>query len=103
MASIALYLLTALKIPKFLIPISSLFIGDSRSTIPLVIVLRPSFFLRVVKVTIVIGLVFRVGGCAIVILHLMFRDCELPFLWHVIVLNLPSQLRLACSLPYNSD
>ena len=102
MASIVLYLLTALKIPKFLIPISSLFIGDSRFTIPLVIVLRPSFFLRVVKVTIVIGLIFRVGGCAIVI-HLVFRDCELPFLWHAIVFNSPSRLRLACSLPCNSD
>ena len=49
--------------------------------------LRLSSFLRVAKVAIVICLVFRAGGCAIVI-RLVFCDCELPFLWHAIVIRL---------------
>ena len=46
--------------------------------------LRLSFFLRVVKVAIAIRLVL--GGCAMVI-SLAIRDCELPFLWHAIVIR----------------
>ena len=49
--------------------------------------LRLSFFLCFAKVAIVIRLVFRVGDCAVLML-LAFRDCDLPFLWHAIVIRL---------------
>ena len=48
---------------------------------------RLSFFLHVAKVAIVIRLVFRVGGCAMLI-PVAFRDCDLLFLWHAIVIRL---------------
>ena len=46
-----------------------------------------SFCLRLAKVAIFVRLVFRVGGCAMLML-LAFRDCDLPFLWHAIVIRL---------------
>ena len=60
-------------------------ISDSCFVLCLAIVLRLSFFLRIAKVAIVIRLMFRVGDCAMVI-SLAFCDCELPFLWHAIVM-----------------
>ena len=47
--------------------------------------LRLSLCLRLAKVAFVICLVFRVGGCVMVI-RLAFHDYELPFLW-LAVLN----------------